>query len=37
MNKQTYLYPEVELLEVLTERGFADSIEVVGKDDEVEF
>jgi hypothetical protein len=37
MNKQTYLHPEVELIEVLTERGFADSIEMVEKDEEVEF
>ena len=37
MNKQTYLQPEVELTEVLIERGFADSIEVVEKDEEVAF
>ena len=36
MNKQTYLQPEVELIEVITERGFADSIEMVGKDEEVD-
>lgn len=35
--KVAYAFPEVELVEVLTERGFADSIELVGKDEEVEF
>ena len=35
--KVAYVSPEVELVEVLTERGFADSIELVGKDEEVEF
>ena len=35
--KVAYTSPEVELVEVLTERGFADSIELVGKDEEVEF
>jgi hypothetical protein len=35
--KQAYLHPEVEIAEVALERGFADSIEVVGKDQEVEF
>lgn len=34
--KASYATPEVELIEVLTERGFADSIELVGKDEEVE-
>lgn len=33
----SYLQPEVELVEVKTECGFASSIEEVGKDDEVEF
>ena len=37
MNKRTYFCPEVELLEVMLERGFADSIEAVEKDQEVEF
>ena len=35
--KTAYASPEVELIEVFTERGFADSTEIVGKDDEVEF
>ena len=35
--KCEYLLPEVEFADVIVERGFADSIEVVGKDDEVEF
>jgi hypothetical protein len=36
-SKCEYLLPEVEFADVIVERGFADSIEVVGKDDEVEF
>jgi hypothetical protein len=32
-----YMLPEVEFIDVVVERGFADSIEFVGKDDEVEF
>ena len=35
--KRTYQLPEVELSEVALERGFAGSIEVVEKDEEVEF
>ena len=35
--KRAYLLPEVELAEVALERGFADSTEIVGKDEEVEF
>ena len=35
--KRDYLLPDVELAEGALERGFADSIEVVGKDEEVEF
>jgi hypothetical protein len=35
--KQAYLHPEVEIAVIALERGFADSIEVVSKDQEVEF
>ncbi len=35
--KCDYLRPEMEVAEIATERGFADSIEIVGKDNEVEF
>ena len=35
--KHAYLSPEVELAEVALERGFADSIEKVEKDEEVDF
>ena len=35
--KYEYLLPEVEIADVIVERGFADSTEIVGKDEEVEF
>ena len=35
--RASYSQPEVELIEVKTEYGFANSIEDVGKDEEVEF
>lgn len=34
--KCEYLLPDVEIIEVFTERGFADSIEIIGKDEEVD-
>lgn len=33
--KRKYLLPEVEFAVVIVEQGFADSVEVVGKDGEV--
>lgn len=35
-NRETYTTPDITLVEVLLEHGFADSIEIVGKDEEVE-
>ena len=35
--KCEYLLPEVEIAEVIVEGGFADSIEKVEKDEEVDF
>ncbi len=36
-SKCEYLLPDMEFADIVVERGFADSIEIVGKDDEVEF
>ncbi len=34
--RREYLLPEVEFADIVVERGFADSIEEVGKDEEVD-
>ena len=34
--KCEYLFPTVEIADIIVERGFADSIEIVGKDEEVD-
>ena len=35
--KCEYLHPTLEIADVIIERGFAASMEIVDKDDEVEF
>lgn len=34
--RENYVAPDFALAEFVTERGFADSIEIVGKDEEVD-
>ena len=35
-SRQEYASPELERVEFTIERGFADSIEIIGKDEEVD-